>query len=123
MENKQKDQSEAVKELHKYAESLLVEQKKSPEETKHLLVKDGLDEESASAIVEHLVTQINEVSNEKAYKDIWVGLAWALGGLIANYSGVGFVFWGAVLYGAVRLFKGLAILIQVNQISNNNSET
>ena len=84
--------------------------------TKAKLVERGLDEESAAHIVRQLKGQIAEAKKAQASKDILYGSLWLIGGLIitlATYSaassgGTYVVTWGAIVFGAAQLMKGLA---------------
>jgi len=106
MENNQNEQEQAVNQIYEYAANLLFEQKKGSEDVKHLLVKDGLDLESASVVVENLEKQIKEAKKEGANKDMLYGALWCIGGTVATIADVGFIFWGAIVFGAFQFIKG-----------------
>lgn len=109
---------EAVKKLYEYAAQLLVKEKKSPEEVKANLVEMGMDNESADTIINNLLAQIEGVKKERANKDMIYGALWCIGGIIvtavtyqaASGGGTYVVAWGAIIFGAVQFFKGLAKL-------------
>lgn len=44
---------------------------------------------------------------EQAEKDMLYGALWCIGGIIATAAHIGFVFWGAILFGGIQFFKGL----------------
>jgi hypothetical protein len=112
MSNKEQ---EAVEKVYEFAASLLVEAKKSEQETKEVLVSQGLSEEAAAMVVENIKTQIKEAKQEKANKDMMFGALWFFGGLIvtivtySNASGGGryVVAWGAILFGAIQFLRGV----------------
>lgn len=45
---------------------------------------------------------------EQANKDILYGLLWCVGGIAATAADIGFIFWGAIVYGGIQFFKGLS---------------
>lgn len=106
MDNNQNDQEQAVNQIYDYAVNLLIEQKKSPEEVKHILVKEGLDLESASVVVGNLEKQIKEAKKEGANKDMLYGALWCIGGTVATIADIGYIFWGAIVFGAFQFIKG-----------------
>lgn len=38
------------------------------------------------------------------------GALWCVGGLALTLANVGFIFWGAIIFGGVQFFKGVANL-------------
>jgi hypothetical protein len=106
MESQNEDQN-AVDQIYQYAANLIINEKKSYQETKKALLEYGIDEESASIVISNLEKQINKAKQERANKDMLYGALWCIGGIIATASGIGFVFWGAILFGGIQFFKGL----------------
>ena len=51
--------------------------------------------------------QLAEAKRKKANHDIVVGLLWSGGGTILILAHVGIIFWGAIVYGAIQLIKGV----------------
>ncbi|RZT00144.1 hypothetical protein [Aquimarina brevivitae] len=108
MENQNISQEEAANQVYEYAANLLVNQKKSTAETKSALIAQGLDEESATAVVTNLSQQIKDAKKEGANKDMLWGAVWCVGGIIATVADIGFIFWGAIVFGAIQFFRGVA---------------
>jgi hypothetical protein len=81
-------------------------EKKSARETKNALIAEGLDEESATIIVSKLEQQIKDARKEAANKDMFFGAMWCIGGIIATVADFGYIFWGAIVFGAIQFFKG-----------------
>jgi hypothetical protein len=106
MENKNEEQN-AVNQIYEYAANLMINEKKDSHETKIALKEQGLDEESASIVVSNLENQIEEAKKERANKDMLYGALWCVGGIIATASNIGFIFWGAIVFGGIQFFKGL----------------
>lgn len=47
---------------------------------------------------------------EKAQKDMLYGALWCVGGLVLTMAHIGFIFWGAIVFGAIQFFRGIANL-------------
>ncbi len=108
MDNTNEGQQAAVNQVYDYAAKLMVKDKKSAAETKKDLVAQGLSEESASIIVENLEKQIKEAKKARAKKDMLYGALWCVGGTVATLANIGFIFWGAIVFGAIQFIRGVA---------------
>lgn len=104
------NEQKVVDQLYKYAASLLVEKNKSPKETMEILIKDGVDTEIAIAIVDNLSSQINKAKSSGAQKDMFFGALWCIGGVLGTTADIGYIFWGAIVFGAIQFFRGVANL-------------
>jgi hypothetical protein len=70
--------------------------------------------------VKYPISSINSVQNEineqeyisakkkQAENDMLYGALWCIGGIIATAAHIGFIFWGAILFGGIQFFKGLS---------------
>lgn len=99
-------------ELFKYAANLMINEKKSAEETRHALIDKGLEENTAFdfiADIEHQL-KLNEIKKEDAQKNMLYGGLWCVGGIVATAADFGLIFWGAIVFGAIQFFKGVADL-------------
>lgn len=118
MEQIQVEQQEAVNQVYEYAADLMINEKMSALETKKMLLENGVDEKSASVIVNNLEKQIEDAKKGRANKDMLYGALWCIGGIVvtavtyssASGGGTYVVAWGAILFGAIQFFKGLANL-------------
>jgi hypothetical protein len=52
--------------------------------------------------------QIDEARRQRASKDMLYGGLWCVGGIILTAANIGFIFWGAILFGGIQFFRGLA---------------
>lgn len=57
--------------------------------------------------------EINEqeyisAKKKQAENDMLYGALWCIGGIIATAAHVGFIFWGAILFGGIQFFRGLS---------------
>ncbi len=114
MENTTVEQQEAVNQLYNFAADMMVNQGKSSDEVKKALLEKGLSQDAAYTIVSNLEVEIRKAKKEQASKDILYGALWCIGGTIATVANIGFIFWGAILFGGIQFIKGL-----VNYFGNN----
>jgi hypothetical protein len=114
MENLVTQQHEAVNQLYDFAANLMVNQNKSSDEVTSALIEKGLSQDAAYTIVNNLKEEIRKAKKERATKDMLYGALWCIGGTVATVANIGFIFWGAILFGGIQLIKGL-----VNYLSND----
>ena len=95
--------------LYQYAANLLANGKKG-DQVEHLLALKGLDAESARAVVLELEGPIRDAKRAQAKKDMLHGGLWCVGGTALTMAHIGFVFWGAILFGGVQFIKGVTNL-------------
>lgn len=107
MENNELDNQKVADQIYEYAGTLLVKEKKSRSEVIDALIGQGIDEETSTIIVENIEDEINRLKKEAAKKDMLYGTLWCVGGIILTVSDIGFIFWGAIVFGAIQFFKGL----------------
>jgi hypothetical protein len=107
MENKEDNVQSTVNQIYEYAVNLMVKEKKNAVETKQILIEQGLDEETASIVVSNLEGEIKEAKKVQGNKDMFYGALWCVGGFVATAADIGFIFWGAIVFGGIQFFKGL----------------
>lgn len=99
---------EWVNQVYEYAADLYINQDKSWGEVKNELVKQGLNDEDASAIVSNLKEQEREEKKDASNKELGYGVLWAGGGIaLTAITGGTFIFYGAVLWGGWLILKGI----------------
>ena len=96
--------------LYHYAANLLANGNESGTEVERLLMLKGLEAESATNVVRELEEPIREAKKAQAKKDMLHGGLWCIGGIALTVADIGFVFWGAILFGGVQFIKGLTNL-------------
>jgi len=96
-------------EMYHYARNLFI-MGQNAFEIKAALLARGLDADNAEYIVNMLEQQIVDEKKEKAKKDMLYGALWCVGGLILTLAHIGFIFWGAIVFGAIQFFRGVANL-------------
>lgn len=100
-------QQQAVNEIYNYAANLIVNEKKDAVEVRNALAEKGLSEDAAYTIVKNVEDEIKKAKREAANKDMLYGALWCVGGAIATVANIGFIFWGAIIFGGIQFIKGL----------------
>lgn len=104
-----------LKQAFDYAINQIVHERKHPNDVISELVIEGLAIEDAQKIVHRIMQEVYKSKKQKSNKDILHGALWCLGGLLitwitydnASNGGHYVIMWGAILFGAVQLFKGV----------------
>jgi hypothetical protein len=96
--------------LYQYAANLLADGTKSGADVERLLMLKGMAADEASAIVRELENPIQDAKKAQAKKDMLYGGLWCVGGIALTVADVGFVFWGAILFGGIQFIKGVTNL-------------
>jgi hypothetical protein len=112
--NFQNFQEASLEQLIEIALNYKVEHKKKDVEISYILEMGGIDQEAAKSIVHDLVQVQEEIDLKGADRDILIGgITLAIGLIVTFYTfsnsvntGSYVVAWGAIIYGASRLFKG-----------------
>lgn len=99
---------EVIKSIYKHAAHLLHNENKLDVEVIDELVRMGLDHEAASMVVANVQNSIASAKKQRAHKDILFGALWCVGGIVATAANIGYIFWGAILFGGIQFIKGLA---------------
>ncbi len=99
----------SLDEMQQYAANLYVGGKNSIE-VKQALMERGLPENESAAIIEEFEQEITNARKGQAKKDMLYGALWCVGGLALTLADVGFIFWGAILFGGIQFFKGVSRL-------------
>jgi len=106
MDATQTDQQAAVNQVYDFAADQLVNHKQTAEAVVATLTERGLDSESANIVVNNLTEQIAAAKKERAKKDMLYGALWCVGGTVATLADVGYIFWGAIVFGGIQFVKG-----------------
>src|SRR5688572_4909579 len=106
MDNQQGSANTAVNEYYDFAANLLVNDKKTSKDVQIALVGKGLSESAAYTIVHNLEVEIKNAKKESGRKDMIYGALWCIGGTVATVANIGFIFWGAIVFGGFQFIKG-----------------
>jgi len=67
--------------------------------------------QEALKIVNKIEKEIKKAKNTAANKDLIYGALWCIGGLVATSAEIGYIFWGAIVFGGYQFLKGLINLM------------
>jgi hypothetical protein len=115
MSTTQPSDEQVVEAMYMFA----AEQMKSgvaPHTITSMLVDKGLDRETAGVVVSNLTRMRSQARRDGATKNMIFGALWCVGGIVVTavtYSaamngGTYVVAWGAIVFGAIQFFRGLA---------------
>lgn len=87
-----------------------------PDQIEKKLIEQGLEAEAAATVVGNLVQAKAKAIKEAGSKNMLYGALWCIGGIVVTavtYSaaiggGTYVVAWGAIAFGAIQFFRGLA---------------
>lgn len=91
------------------AKELYFNQNYTSNEVKDALLKKNVEEVLADEIVSNLEKEFRAMRSEEANKKMVYGILFCAGGIIATAANVGYIFWGAIVFGAIQFFKGLTM--------------
>lgn len=115
-------QEDLSQQVYNFASYLLFEQKIAPTGVVRELTNQGLPMDVSQSVVNNIVAEFNRSKEDglsKSKKAMFYGFLWFLGGTILTATGIGFIFWGAIVYGAWNFFRGLYYYLKIsNQYSN-----
>lgn len=107
MENEQNPVQITIEQAQQFAINMMVKDQRVATDTIEALVNMGVDTNKAEEIVTKIKEQLSERKKGKARQDMLVGALWCGGGTIATMAHIGYIFWGAILFGGVQFLKGL----------------
>lgn len=92
---------------HEEAIRMIVKEEKLPSQVKRGLIQLGADEGVAAEIANSALELVQQAKKKKATKDIVFGSLWCIGGTVLTLADVGYIFWGAILFGGIQLINGI----------------
>ena len=109
------EQQELINRIYAFTADMLFNQKKSPQESKTVLIEKGLRPEDADVVITNLQNQYRQEKQEAGNKNMLYGALWCIGGLLVTFltycaassGGTYVVAWGAVIFGAIQFVKGV----------------
>jgi hypothetical protein len=113
----EEEHNKAVEAIYSFAAELM-RNGTAPAEIEKKLVEQGLDAESAATVVDNLKQARAKALKEAGQKNMLFGALWCIGGIAVTAityqaaagggGGSYVVAWGAILFGAIQFFRGLA---------------
>ncbi len=116
--SEQSSEEQVVKAVYEHAAGL-VRAGKSRAEVKQALEDHGLDAEIAGTVADNIFRARTEAVQKAGQKNMLVGAIWCIGGIVVTAATYGaaassptggsyVVAWGAIVFGAVQFFRGVA---------------
>ena len=103
---------EKKEELEEYVYNLIISEYQNEAGVIEKLVNIGVEEKTAIETYKNVKLKMKEIKNIPARKDILYGMLWCTGGIVLTIADVGFIFWGAIVFGGFQMFKGISSLEQ-----------
>lgn len=63
-------------------------------------------EDESNKATEHIRSEQIENNKEQGKKDMLYGAIWCMGGILATAADIGYIFYGAIIYGAIQFVRG-----------------
>lgn len=60
--------------------------------------------------------EFQAAKKRQGWKNVGWGAAWCVGGTIATLANIGFIFWGAIIFGFIQMIGGFV------QVAKNSSD-
>ncbi len=95
-------------------DKMLIESGRTPSCVRQKLVDMGLSRELSTSIVEEREMELVEEIRESSKKRMFLALLWILGGVFLSLTSIGFVFFGAIIYGIYEMAMGFSDLRSVD---------
>jgi hypothetical protein len=93
--------------LYQHAAELIINQKMTATEVASSLVAKGATPEDAERIAWEMDEEVIRLRQARAKKDVLYGALWCVGGTGLTLANIGYIFWGAILFGGIQLVRGL----------------
>jgi hypothetical protein len=89
---------------------LIKEENKTEEEVVSTMLTYGYPEDYSRQIYTFVKNKIKQIENIPARKNMLYGALWCLGGTILTIADIGYIFWGAIVFGGIQFLKGVGEL-------------
>ena len=104
-----------IRKLVEYAVSLLGNAGLTTGTVAQKIIDKGHSQDTAFKVIELALAEIKEANKGKAKRDVIVGGIFFVLGTVMTFANIGFIFWGAIVFGAVQCIRGI-----INLSNSNN---
>jgi hypothetical protein len=102
-----------IDEAYNYGVHLIVDKGVDYIRLKDELIFKGIDVQEALKVVNKIEKDIKKAKITAANNDLIYGALWCIGGIVATAAEIGYIFWGAIVFGGYQFLKGLINLINI----------
>lgn len=107
------DRPSNYEELLRYAVKLIVELEYAPANAiKMIMERKNVDKATAEQVVEEALKSLNSATKGKAVRDIVIGGLFFVGGTVGTLANIGYIFWGAIIFGGIQMVRGIIAFSQ-----------
>jgi hypothetical protein len=106
IEEAPKTQEVSIADVNRYATNLFLRGKNTLEIERDLRAR-GLDDENIQSVMLTVEVEAGEAIRTKAHKDMLSGALWCVGGIVLTMAHIGYIFWGAIVFGGIQFFRGV----------------
>ena len=96
-----------IDEAYNYGVHLIVDKGVDYIRLKDELIFKGIDVQEALKVVNKIKKDIKKAKITAANNDLIYGALWCIGGIVATAAEIGYIFWGAIVFGGYQFLKGL----------------
>ena len=96
-----------IDEAYNYGVHLIVDKGGDYIRLKDELIFKGIDVQEALKVVNKIEKDIKKAKITAANNDLIYGALWCIGGIVATAAEIGYIFWGAIVFGGYQFLKGL----------------
>jgi hypothetical protein len=96
-----------IDEAYNYGVHLIVDKGVDYIRLKDELIFKGIDVQEALKVVNKIEKDIKKAKITAANNDLIYGALWCIGGIVATAAEIGYIFWGAIVFGGYQFLKGL----------------
>ena len=96
-----------IDEAYNYGVHLIVDKGVDYIRLKDELIFKGIDVQEALKVVNKIKKDIKKAKITAANNDLIYGALWCIGGIVATVAEIGYIFWGAIVFGGYQFLKGL----------------
>lgn len=106
MEGNLLEQKKLIYDCKQIAMQLIINEERSIYEVINILKERGLDEETATTIVDNIEKWQAKQNRKVGIKNMIWGAIWLILGLGGTFANIGFIFYGAIISGIIQCYVG-----------------
>jgi hypothetical protein len=92
--------------IYKKIDDIYLNKKKTKSEILSYLISLGISKETAVEMYNNSMSELSSADKDAAESDMIYGFFWFIGGTTLTLAEVGYVFYGAIIFGGIKFLKG-----------------